>query len=244
LGLLVTDQQNFGSSQLKVTPSPAYVGHPAFDESVTFQSRSLRNYGYSVAWAVHELAHHWGVRVRFKNPVTGEIQALSDSSGHWLFGMHAPSYRNVSQEFSTSSYVEASPMGGGAWTQNVDGTFTQSGLYFRNISGLSALDLYLVGALQPSEVSDTFVVQNLAPLVNGTYQGQEAPVRIQDIINAEGPRIPTFETSQKTFRLGVYLLHDPQSPPNSAMLSRAEGFANALVRYFELATDGRIKVVP
>ena len=101
-----------------------------------------------------------------------------------------------------------------------------------------------MGVLSPSEVEDTFVLQNLAPLVNGTFQGQKVPVRIQDIISVEGPRIPTSENAQKTFRLGVYLLRDPQSPPNAAMLSRAEGFASALIRYFQVATDGQMKVVP
>jgi hypothetical protein len=234
----------FGSRQLLVSPSPAYIGHPPFDERVTYQGRQFTNYGFGVVWAAHEMTHHWVTRLRFKNPQTGQVEALGDSGDHWLHGLQAPSYKDVSSEYSTAAFAQSSPMGQSSlWVDNFDGTFTETGNYFRNIGGWSALDLYCMGVLAPEEVPDVFLLKDLVSIGGNRYRATKVPVRIQDVIAAEGPRVPAAANSQKVFRLGVYLLYDPSKTPNAIMKSRAEEYARALMHYFDFASGGRIKLV-
>ena len=81
----------FGSRQLLVSPAPAYIGHPPFDERVTYLGRQFTNYGFGVAWAAHEMTHHWSARIRFRDPLNGQVEALADSGHHWRQELHAPS---------------------------------------------------------------------------------------------------------------------------------------------------------
>jgi len=240
----IASAATYGSRQLLVTPSPAYIGHPPFSERLLYDGKQFINYGFGVAWAAHELTHHWVTRIRFRNPVNGQTESLTDGAGHWTPWLHVTSYRDVSVEFATSRYTQSSVMGGdSSWSDNSDGTYTQTGLYFRNLSGLSALDLYLMGLLAPEEVPDTFLLKDPTAVSTRRYRATKVPVRIQDIVAVEGPRIPAASDSQKIFRLGVYLLHDPARTPNAAMLSRTEAFARALIHYFDVASGGRMKVI-
>jgi hypothetical protein len=100
-----------------------------------------------------------------------------------------------------------------------------------------------MGLVAPEEVPETFLLKEATVVGAGRYRATKVPVRIQDIVAVEGPRIPAASESQKVFRLGVYLLYDPARTPNPAMRSRAEAFAQALIHYFDVASGGRMRVV-
>ncbi|MXW38501.1 MAG: hypothetical protein F4Z65_09575 [Acidobacteria bacterium] len=69
------------------------------------------------------------------------------------------------------------------------------------------------------------------------------PVRIEDIVDALGPRIPGADESRTEFRLGVYLLHNGTAP-RPALLHKARSISAAVAEYFFRATDGRMLVLP
>ena len=61
--------------------------------------------------------------------------------------------------------TEASPLGGGVWQDNFDGTFTQlDDNYYVPATGWSYQDLYLMGLISEQEVPDSFILQNRVPV--------------------------------------------------------------------------------
>jgi len=55
-------------------------------------------------------------------------------------------------------------------------------------------------------------------------------------------RTPPAASSQREFTLGMYLLHEgPQ--PHADKLAQAGGIEKELVRYFDVATQGRMKLI-
>ncbi len=57
-------------------------------------------------------------------------------------------------------------------------------------SGFSALDLYVMGLIEPEEVPDTFLIARPQLRSGQEVWGEKVPVRIQDIIAVSGPRDP------------------------------------------------------
>ena len=112
-------------------------------------------------------------------------------------------------------------------------------------TGLSALDLYVMGMMPADEVPDTFLLTDVRETRSrDTVRATKVPVRIEDIVAAMGPRVPSADASRKEFRLGVYLLHEDGRPPRPDLLERAQGVSVAISDYFDLATDGRMRVIP
>ena len=101
-------------------------------------------------------------------------------------------------------------MGAGKfWTDNGDGTFTLDQIDFNYAnSAYSYLDLYFMGLLPQDEVPDFFLIQNLAHVGFDSnnkpiYSGDRLDITVENVIPANGPRLPAFETSQKDFNLGL-----------------------------------------
>ena len=234
----------FGSRRLQVSMSPVYVGAPRFAETVKDFAREYRDYAFAVGWIAHEGGHRWGAFLEFQNPLNSQREPLTDPfcGCHWDEYLHAPSVYSVGQNYSVTPYSESSPMGGNAWVDNGDGTFTVRDKPYLVPMGFSALDLYAVGLMAPEEVPETFVLRNVTTISPNRVRATKVPVRIQDIVAALGPRVPSSEVSQKTFKLGVYLIHESGRQPHSEMLARAQGIAAALTKYYPPATGHRMSV--
>ena len=102
-----------------------------------------------------------------------------------------------------------------------------------------------MGMISADEVPDTFLLTDVQETGDHRpVRATKVPVRIEDIIAAHGPRLPSAEESRKEFRLGIYLLHPDDRPPRADLLARAHAVHAAVVDYFDLATDGRMRVVP
>ena len=240
------DAAEWGSDTLLVTMSPVFLGGPAFwNETADSDGRPYGNFGIGIRWIAHEATHRWVAHMSFRNPRTGQIEALRDDGVHWSHWLHAPAVFPVWPEFASSAYTGASVNGGGVWTDNGDGTFTRTDDAWNLPSGLSALDLYAMGMIPPEEVPDTFILR--APPEGaepqGTVRATKVPVRIEDVIAAVGPRVPAAGASRKEFRLGVYLLHDGPTP-RPDMVHKARRVSEAVAEYFYRATDGRMLVIP
>ena len=102
-----------------------------------------------------------------------------------------------------------------------------------------------MGMIPPEEVPETFILRPSSEGAEprGTVRATRVPVRIEDVIAAVGPRVPTAAASQKEFQLGVYLLHDGPTP-RPEMVQKARSVSAVVAEYFYRATDGRMLVIP
>lgn len=141
----------------------------------------------------HELNHRFGAFVRYRDP-DGSLNTglLGESGAHWSYLLDS----------------QGSLMYGNGWKNNGDGTFTSTSKQ----SAFSSLDLYLMGMISKEQVPPMMLVDNPVidktqlPHLGDTITGTARTVTIDDIISAEGPRIPDAASSQKQFNIGFVLL--------------------------------------
>ena len=144
----------------------------------------------------HELMHRFGAYVRFKNQDGSLNDALlGKDDAHWSYLLD----------------TKGSLMYGNGWKDNKDGTFTATSAK----SGFSPLDLYLMGMIPKEQVPPMLLIDNPTidktklPNLGDTITGTVKTVTIDDIISAEGQRIPDVSTAQKQFNVGFVLLTRP-----------------------------------
>ena len=192
-------------------------------------------YNYAMSQIGHEMGHRWGAFVSAK--VNGETIPLGPT--HWARGLQAP------VAFPYQRPTEASAMGGGVWQDNLDGSFTQlDDDYYVPATGWSYLDLYLMGLIAPSEVPDFFILRNLSPVGkdangHGIFKADRTRVTIQDVIAAEGPRLPNVDRSQKKFNTGMVVVVEHGKIPTKELIERTNGIARQWVDYWATTTGHR-----
>ena len=202
------------------------------------------NYNMAVAQIGHELGHRWSTRTRAI--VNGETIELRGPHDPW--GMsgatHWPQTVSTPVPFPFSRPVEASIMGGAHWRDNGDGTFTNLASGTMNpASGFSYLELYLMGLLPASDVPDFFVLRNQrsvgrSPEGQAVVAAEKVRVTIRDVIAHNGPRVPSFETSQKAYNTAIVAVTLHGRQPGAAMLSQLEGIRAAWIDYWSKVTGG------
>lgn len=193
-------------------------------------------YNYAVGHLGHEVGHRWAAYVSAK--VNGKIVPLG-TWPHWAPGLQAP----VAFPYSLPS--EASTLGGGVWQDNFDGTYTQlRDGYFVPAAGYSYLDLYLMGLISAAEVPDFFLLSNLQPVgkdANGRtiVRADREKVTIENVIAAEGPRVPDAGHSQREFNTGIVLVVEHGKAPSPELLQRATGIQRQWIQFWQTATGNR-----
>ncbi len=136
--------------------------------------------------------------------------------------------------------TDASVFYGNDWTDNGNGTFTSTGggKYY------SGLDLYLIGMIDKAQVKPMLLIDNplidatRLPEVGATISGTSRYITIDDIIAAEGERIPNSSTSPKAFKTAFILLTRPGTF-NSNVLPGIETIGNAWAGRFTSLTNGK-----
>jgi hypothetical protein len=137
-------------------------------------------------------------------------------------------------------------MGGGVWQDNFDGTYTQlDDDYYVPATGWSYLDLYLMGLIAPSEVPDFFILRNLVPAgrdPNGhpIFKADRTKVTIQDVIAAEGLRLPDVEHSQRKFNTGMVVIVEHGAKPTKELIDRTNAIREKWIEYWPITTGGRV----
>lgn len=177
--------------------------------SRTASSTADPDYDEMLSAFVHEVQHRWGARVKFRDWNGQVSNALLGSAGsHWSYLLD----------------TQGSVMYGARWRDNGDGTFTA----VQTRSTYSPLDQYLAGLIDKSKVPPFFLIESpeidgkqLPPALNTTIRGTKRVVTIDDIIAAEGPRLPSADTSQKTFRFGFIYVVRPGEDVDPAKLNVA-----------------------
>ena len=231
-----------GSDQMQERPpADAPVGS---DHDLTFYQQQLAEisadgkmppYMYAMSQIAHEMGHRWGAFVSAK---VGD-EAIPLGPTHWARGLQAR------VAFPYRRPTEASIMGGGVWQDNFDGTYTQlDDDYYVPATGWSYLDLYLMGLVSAAEVPDFFILRNLTPAgkeANGhpIFKADRTKVTIQDVIVAEGPRLPAVDKSQREFNTGVVIIVQHGEKPSPALIERAEAIRKQWVDYFSITTGHR-----
>ncbi len=192
-----------------------------------------------------ELSHNWGPAIAI--PADGGTgQDLIGFPFHWSFWMSAG----------------GSPAGGNPWMAGANGSFTVSGWSPVGIR-YSMIDLYIMGLATAKDVPSFGVLENPVPPVNltdplegGPYSaasfpwfgatsfaatGTQRTVTMDDVVAANGPRVPDVSTSPKSWTLGVALVVEPTATPTEIAADEAilEPIAASLAPAFNSATGGR-----
>ena len=163
----------------------------------TSYGESNREFLFDMIWG-QEFGHRWGSFVEFvdKNGNLSD-ELLGRDSSHWSY------FLDTDWSWMEGNDWEQS---GNSFTTNFD-TFGQPGY------GYSQLDMYLMGFLPPSGVEEFFFIRD--PSGNGkpedppaimygqpdTITGKRVDVTIDQIIEAEGERSPTWKTADRSFQV-------------------------------------------
>lgn len=223
-------------------PDNAPVGNPRNIASYTHQLAHAtpdgkpRPYNYAVGHLGHEIGHRWSAYADAR--VNGQTISLG-AWPHWDPGLEA----RVAYPYSLP--LEASTQGGSVWQDNLDGTFTQlRDGYFVPASGYSYLELYLMGLIAAAEVPDFFIMRPLErigtdPDGRATFKGQRIRITIQDVIAAEGPRLPDVNNSQRRFNTGIVVIVEHGRTPSAELINRANGIRLQWIDYWAITTGHR-----
>lgn len=174
----------------------------------------------------HEIMHRWGVQIRFRDTDGSDSTALLGRDGaHW----------------SLLADTDASVMYGARWEETAPGQFRVSEARAR----FSPWDLYLAGFADPSEVPPMGLVQGSMldptdlPVVGTETNGNVRTVPLQAAIEAEGPRVPAADRSQRRFNAALVLVTRPGESVDPAVVVQLERFRLAFESYFQSITAGR-----
>ena len=185
----------------------------------------------------HEFTHAWTAYASYlrdgeREPLFGQYCRC-----HWREDLHAPAAFPWNDEFAGPQSV----MGGQFWRDNGDGTFTP----FDGVraGGHSWLDLYMMGLASPDEVPDMFILRNVRPVNEGDrrgpHTGDKEIVSIEQVVAAEGARIPSARDAQKDFNAAfVYLLESGQTPEPEMLRLHAE-YRDKVIEHWSHVTGGR-----
>ncbi|HTW48830.1 MAG TPA: hypothetical protein VMD92_12830 [Acidobacteriaceae bacterium] len=231
-----------GSNQMQEYPpeglkddNPHNIGFYLHQLAERTSNGKIPPYDYAMSQIGHEMGHRWSAFVQAK--VNGETIELGPV--HWAMGLQAR------VPFPYQRPTEASAMGGGVWQDNFDGTYTQlDDNYYVPATGYSYLDLYLMGMIAPSEVPDFFMLRNLVPAgkdANGhpIFKADRTKVTIEDVIAAEGPRLPDVDHAQKDFNTGMIMVVEHGKAPSPELIERTNGIRERWMDYWTTVTGHR-----
>lgn len=177
------------------------------------------------------------------------LDVLGQEAGHrWLSflrfidGNGSASDALLGRDLSHWSFCHnslASDMEGNLWREEGGNRFTSIGATDR----YSPLDQYAMGLIGADEVPPFYTVGDCsnpsgAPAVGATIQGPRIDVTIDQVIAAEGPRVPDFRKAPHTFDMAFILVSEAGRFPSDASIAKVDRIRAAWEPYFAAATDG------
>jgi hypothetical protein len=153
------------------------------------------------------------------------LDLVGRSDAHWSFFFH----------------TQASVMEGCAWRDNGNGTFTTEAV----VNGISELDEYLLGLRPAEDVGPMFFIADPDPprppgsaLVEGfTVRGRRVDFEIDDIIAANGPRVPDAASAPHEFRMAFALVVPRGEAATASDLAFLEQFRLDWEEFFHVETE-------
>jgi|GEM_PF-1227674 len=177
----------------------------------------------------HETLHNWASQVKVQKAGESPSDILLGRDGaHWNFFLDS----GASVEY------------GHRWRDNGDGTFTAVAA----TRFFSPLDLYLMGFNAPEEVPGFYVIRPREdtefsrfglPRQGVTVTGTREDFSIQDVIAAEGPRVPAAADAQKNYNFAFVYLVDAQEEARDIDVARINEVRRAYAERFAILTGGR-----
>lgn len=168
---------------------------------------------------MHEIGHRWGVRVNFEKDGVVRDDILGRASAHWSYCFDS--------EFS---YLEGNDL-----VDNGDGSF--SGALRR--ADYNDFDLYNMGLIGADGVRDSFLVEGCdgdrAPNPSASVNGTRIDISIDDIINAEGPRVPPAGDAPTKFDIAFVLLVEQGQEPQASSVAKVDQLRKLAGRRFKEA---------
>jgi hypothetical protein len=205
----------FGSSKLQGFLMMDFLGKYKNDPNTEFlfSNSTLEIMG-------QENGHRWLAYPRVAIAGQPENLLLGRDNEHWNYYMD----------------TDASVMEGNDIRDNGDGTFTT----VEANETYSKFDRYIMGLITPGGVPDTFVVTGNSdterpPEPGVTIRGTRVNVRLQDLINREGARVPNSATSQKKFR-EAFIFFTKKTAPSQADLAKLERIRTSWVAFWKKQT--------
>jgi len=191
------------------------------------------DFDYVLSTLAHEILHQWSAKISFDQGAGPDRSLIGRDDTHW----------------SNLLDSGASLLYGHKWLDNQDGTFTSTAIR----KFFSPLDLYLAGFSEKSEVTPMMLIENDQIDVNviptqsiidygNTITGNKRTVTIEQIIAAEGPRVPSFEDSQKDFKFAFVLLAEPNQKVPEEQITAIDNISRAFVDRFSSWTGGRATI--
>lgn len=190
--------------------------------------------GSTLAVLAHEVAHRWLAFFDFRNH-RGELSddLLGRGLAHWSFFLDS----------------DGSVMEGNDIQDLAGGSFRTVGA----MSGYSRLDLYAMGLLAESEVPPFFYVESpmnvspsrdreSAPTLNVTFNGTRREVLIQDIVAANGPRIPSTAQAPRVHTQAFIYVVSAGRTAAADQIEKLDRIRRQWESFFAQATGGRMRV--
>ncbi|MDH3626444.1 MAG: PKD domain-containing protein [Acidobacteriota bacterium] len=158
----------------------------------------------------HELAHRWLYQFSIDEGA-GPVRVLDPADSHPAGWVHTPAVRAV---YKPADY---SVMGGSFWKDNNDGTFSSPTVIKGGGNGFSSHELYIMGLIPPESTEDWWYIRDSNPPLPDRYwapndtlvSGVRVPVTVDQIIAAEGPRVPAYPDAIQDFLAPMVLIVRP-----------------------------------
>jgi len=182
-----------------------------------------------------EVGHRFLAYPEFIDPATGlrSQQLLGRQLAHWNFFLN-----------SQASVVE------GNLIEDRGPSVSPRFFTTETVSRFSELDQYLMGLRAPEEVATMFLVENprngvgfsspsRSPQTGISFDGDRKDVPLDQLIAAEGPRLPDHTVAQRDFRFAFILIVADDSNPSEAALAKLDRFRADWLDFFHQAVDDR-----
>jgi hypothetical protein len=180
----------------------------------------------------HEVGHRWLVSARFRDGATVSTELLGRDQAHWSF------FTDTDGSFLEGNDIQPQS----------DGRFRTAGASLR----YSALDQYLMGMRDPSEVPPLFFVRSPSgtdtdtgrtPETGVVFGGTRKDVSIADITAALGDRNPRAAPWTRPFR-EAFVYVSVGGPADAQAIAKVERIRAAWPAFFAQGVDGRGAVDP
>lgn len=172
----------------------------------------------------HESGHRWLAFVNFVDEGgQGSDALLGRQRAHWSFCHNSL----------------ASEMEGNHLREDGGDRFTSIAATER----YSPLDLYAMGLIPPGDVPPFYYVDGCTdreapPQIGATLQGRRVDVTIDQIIAAEGARVPAANKAPHSFNMAFIIVGAPGQFPSDESIAKVDRFRTAWEPHFVQITDG------
>jgi hypothetical protein len=197
--------------------------YPA-DPNAVVGSRGLITGDTTLTLLGHEAGHRFLALASVRDPSNPDARPmLGTQLSHWSFNFN-----------SEASLLEGNRIA------DLGAERAPRFLTTATVEGYSPLDQYLMGLREPGEVPATFLVQGTRyanssfPRVGVPLSGTRRDIALDELIAAEGRRVPDASVSQRLFRFAFILVG-----PASSEIAQLETYRAAFEPYFHQAAGER-----